>query len=511
MTAGETATTTFAVTCTPTTGSLELTVGGLPAGTAGAVTVTGPGSFSASVTTSTTLSDLAPGSYAVAAADVTSGGTRYTASPASRTVTVAANATARLTITYGPAAGPTLNLRVDGIELIQSVQSPAGTVPLVNDRDGLLRVFVLANETNTAAPSVRVRLLRNGNVAQTFTIPAPRGSTPTARDEGDLAGSWNVKIPRSQFTPGLTVLAEVDPGNTVAESNEADNSYPVSGTPQAQTLRTVPDLALRFVPIRQKVSGSQGGVSEGTRGDFLRLTRRIYPIAEVDGDVHAVYTTSTSEALQADDANGAWSTILNEVDVLRVVEGTSRTYYGVVHVDYPSGVAGLGYIGRPTAMGYDREVDQSRVMAHELGHTWNRLHSPCGQPAGVDPDYPYPGGTIGVYGFDLQDNVLRSPSSPDVMGYCGDPWISDYTYQGVLDYRIATQAANARAAATGAAQPCLIVWGRIVNGRPVLEPAFAVVTRPSLPRDRRAVPHRGTLGRRRPRVRPGVRCRGGGG
>jgi hypothetical protein len=127
-------------------------------------------------------------------------------------------------------------------------------------------------------------------------------------------------------------------------------------------------------------------------------------------------------------------------------------------------------------------VDQSRVMAHELGHTWNRLHSPCGQPAGVDPDYPYPGGTIGVYGFDLQDNVLRSPSSPDVMGYCGDPWISDYTYQGVLDYRIATQAANARAAVAGAAQTCLIVWGRIVNGRPVLEPAFEVVTRPSLPR-----------------------------
>jgi hypothetical protein len=68
------------------------------------------------------------------------------------------------------------------------------------------------------------------------------------------------------------------------------------------------------------------------------------------------------------------------------------------------------------------------------------------------------------------------------MGYCGDPWISDYTYQGVLDYRIATQAGNARAAARAAAQRCLIVWGRIVNGRPVLEPAFEVVTQPSLPR-----------------------------
>ena len=66
------------------------------------------------------------------------------------------------------------------------------------------------------------------------------------------------------------------------------------------------------------------------------------------------------------------------------------------------------------------------------------------------------------------------------MGYCADPWISDYTYEGVLDYRIAAQAALARAA-LAPVQPCLLVWGRIVDGRPVLEPAFEVITRPSLP------------------------------
>ena len=31
-------------------------------------------------------------------------------------------------------------------------------------------------------------------------------------------------------------------------------------------------------------------------------------------------------------------------------------------------------------------------------------------------------------------------------------------------------------------QPAILVWGRIVEGRPVLEPAFEIVTRPSLPR-----------------------------
>src|ERR687887_482178 len=33
-----------------------------------------------------------------------------------------------------------------------------------------------------------------------------------------------------------------------------------------------------------------------------------------------------------------------------------------------------------------------------------------------------------------------------------------------------------------AKKPCLLVWGRIEHGRPVLEPAFQVFTRPSLPR-----------------------------
>ncbi len=478
--AGETATTTFAVTCSATTGALAVTVTGLPTGTNAAVTVTGPNGFTRAVTETSTIADLAPGSYTVAAADVVNGGTTYTPSPKSRVVPVAAGATANAVVAYA-AVVPSVNLRIDGWFITQSVQSAEGDVPLVQNRDGFIRVFVLADGPNTATPRVRLRMYLNGTLARTFDIPAPGSSTPQSRNEDDLASSWNVKIPRELFGAGLTVLADVDPTKVIAEKNESDNNYPVSGTPETETMRSVPGLGVTLVPVKQQISGLTGDVTAANRVTYLSFPRRMFPVSTVDDIVHREYTTVTPAPLLPDDANGAWLTVLAELDALRVVEGTTRNYYGVVKIDYANGIGGLGYTDRPTAMGIDRPDDRSRVMAHEMGHNFGRLHSPCGATSGVDPSYPYSGGLTGAYGFDLQTNVLKSPLLADIMGYCLDPWISDYTYEGMLAFRTAAQAAIA-AAARAAPQRCLLVWGRIVDGRAMLEPAFEIVTRPSLPK-----------------------------
>jgi CARDB len=471
---------TFTVTCTATTGSLTVTVAGLPAGTSGAVTVTGPSGYTQAVTQTQTLTGLAPGSYVATADDVSSGGTTYTPRAKTKSATVSAGATTTVTLTYD-AVAQTLNLRVAGFQLTQSTQTAAGDIPLVKGRDAFLRVFALANQANSAAPKVRVRLFQNGALASTLTIPAPGSSTPTAKDESTLNGSWNVKIPGSFIQAGLTVLADVDPDNAVPEMNETDNSFPESGTAQSEQVETASILKLRFVPVKQAANGLQGDVSDANKARFIDLTQRIHPLPGVDADVHAVYTTTTSDPLQADNGNGAWVTVLEEMDALRVAEGTDRTYFGVVRIGYFSGVAGIGFIGAPAALGYDDIQDGSRVVAHELGHTWGRFHSPCANPPGIDPDYPYPSGNIGVFGVDVAKGQLKAPSLPDIMGYCANPWISDYNYKAIEAFRAEQQAA---AVATAAAreQPCLLVWGRIIDGRPVLEPAFELVMRPKMPR-----------------------------
>ena len=124
-------------------------------------------------------------------------------------------------------------------------------------------------------------------------------------------------------------------------------------------------------------------------------------------------------------------------------------------------------------------VALTKAAAHEWGHNWGRQHAPCGDPANPDQHFPYGGGVTGVYGYDQVSQVVKPPTAHDLMGYCSNDWISDYTYLGVLNYR--AQHPLSASQVGRAVQPALLVWGRIERDRVILEPAFRVFTRPSLP------------------------------
>jgi hypothetical protein len=467
-----------AVSYGPVDGALTVTVVGLPPGTSAAITVSGPNGFSQPVTATQTLTGLAPGSYVVDAAAVASGDAQYNGNPASQTVSVAAGSTASAGVAYTTGVASGLNLRIDGLYLTQSVQTYSGSMPLVKSRDGYLRVFVTASQVNTAAPTVRVRFYTSGVLESTMLINAPGASVPQSPNEGTLNSSWNIPVSKTLIQPTLSILADVDPTNAVAESDETDNTFPASGTPLALDVHTTSTFSVRLVPVRQSADGSVGNVSSANKDQFLTTTMKIHPLAAYDADVRSTYTTSAA-AVDASNSNGAWTTILSELQTLRQMDGSSRYYYGVLHPSYTSGVAGIGYVGGRAALGWDYLPSGANVAAHEWGHNWGRQHSPCGGASSPDPNYPYANAAIGVYGFDLTTATLKPPTATDVMGYCSNQWISDYTYRGVLDYRAVSPSVTS--AFSQAVQPCLLIWGRIVDGQPMLEPAFEVITRPSLP------------------------------
>ena len=467
------------VSYAPTTGALSLAVSGLPGGVAASITVSGPAGYSQSVTATQLLGGLAPGNYTVSAATTSSGGTSYTATPAVQSAGVSAGATAALAVGYsasggggGGGGGSLLDLRIDGAYLTQATQRYDGSVPLVAGRDAYLRVFALANQATGVQPQVRVRLYNGGSLQQTYTLSAPAGAVPTGADQSSLSNSWNVLVPASLVQPGLQLLADVDPGNSIAESDESNNQFPLSGSPGSVDVRALPTFAIRFVPVLQQVNGLQGDISSANQESFLGDLKKLLPVGAYDADVRAPYTT-TAPVLQSGDGNAAWNTILSELLALRTVDASSRYYYGVVKAGYSSGIAGLAYIGGSarTAIGWDFLPSATNIMAHEVGHNLGRMHAPCGGAAGTDPAYPYSGAQIGVWGMDVPGLLLKPPTLTDVMSYCAPNWISDYNWSAMVSYR---QSGPNNAPPSAGAGAGLLVWGRITPAGVVLEPAFEV-------------------------------------
>jgi hypothetical protein len=212
----------------------------------------------------------------------------------------------------------------------------------------------------------------------------------------------------------------------------------------------------------------------------------VHPLTNINASVHATFTSAVG-SLQSDDANGNWVRMLSELNALRAAEGAASNthYYGVVRVPYTTGTAGYGYIAGRSAVGWDLALGENAsgaadfIAAHEFGHNFSQLHSPCGNAPQPDPDYPYPGGVIGKFGWNSVTNTFVEDMSTDIMGYCGNQWVSDYTWTRVMNYR-ATSAgvfafAQNRAAALGITpSDGILVWGRIINGQVHLEPSFRV-------------------------------------
>jgi hypothetical protein len=295
-------------------------------------------------------------------------------------------------------------------------------------------------------------------------------------DEALLHASWNSTVDASLLQPGLRVLIDVDPENRVAESNEADNTFPPDGAPVTLDVRSVAPVRVRLVPVIQAIRGDTGRVSDANKEQFVSPMSRMFPVSKVDADIREPYTYVGDE-LRAGGTN--WLRLLSEINAVRVAEASGRIYYGVVRVDYTSGTAGLGYIGVPTAIGWDHQPSAAEVLAHEVGHNFGRLHAPCGGPSGVDDQYPYAGARIGVFGFDVVDGTLKLPVLRDLMSYCDPPWISDYTYRGIMNFRAVNPMGSAQP--SGTPSRGLLIWGRIESGRLVLEPGFEVDAPAALP------------------------------
>lgn len=388
-----------------------------------------------------------------------------------------AGLTGRATVRVNPHE---LDLDVRAVYLNQSIQRLDGSVPLVEGRDALLRVFLTGDQPAFFRPAVLATLHRDGSVLQAFEMDRDRTGIPQQVGEEDLGESWNVLVPGHLIMPGVSLVIEADPHGAVPLMAGSQTRYPESGS-LALDIRAVPPLWLRLVPVHENASGGTGNAD---RPEVLtRPTVAQFPVSEMDVDVRATYFTDAHL-----DTRAGWSELLSEIAALRTADESGRYYYGVVRRPTPrpgeSTPAGLGYLGWPAAIGYDAMPRAAATLAHELGHNFGLPHAPCGGPANTDPAFPYLDGGIGVFGYDLLNGRVKHPAvQKDLMTYCDPSWISDYNYVNVLDNREEWDWTTTGPDGVPARADALLVWGGVRDGGLVLEPAFELVMTPVLPED----------------------------
>ena len=357
--------------------------------------------------------------------------------------------------------------------LTQAVQSPAFPVPLVAGEEALLRVFVRATHaTSEGIPPLRARFYLNGAERLVVDIANQSTAIPTEVDEGDLAKSANAEISGDIVQPGLEMVVEIDPDNTLDPGLLAMKRIPETGR-MAVDVQAMPPLDLTLIPFLWasapdlSILDTTTGIAEDPENhELVWGIRTLLPVAGLEVDAHEPVVSTSNETFA----------LLQQVEMIRVMEGGTGHYMGTMAGSI-TGASGVAYTPGRSSFAVPRWWE----MAHELGHSMSLYHAPCGvsEPAF---SFPYPDGSIGRWGYDFRDGgVLVEPSTADMMSYCEPQWISDYNFTNALRYRLQDEG-GANTTNVAARATSLLLWGgEDADGELYLNPAFVVDAPPMLP------------------------------
>jgi hypothetical protein len=291
---------------------------------------------------------------------------------------------------------------------------------LTPQRDALLRLHVTAAQSPAVIPTLTVQANLNGS-SEMLRVNAPL-AIPAAKVHRSLNNSYNAIVPARLMRAGLSLTVFMD-------GRQLQNLTP-SFAQERQ-------LSIRIVPIQLGNTVANLPSIEHVQ----RSVRQFWPFTEVNVKTRAPYVLKDNA--EKSDAY----VMLRELSDLRIAEGEEVYYYGYFSPEMGDGCCGgLGYLGYPVAVGFDTDSDGT-ILAHELGHNFNRNHIDCGNPDGPDLAYPYAPDSIGSVGLSEDFSALKLPNDyKDLMSYCGPKHVSDYSVAAVQDFVALNPPANFQAA-----------------------------------------------------------------
>lgn len=371
----------------------------------------------------------------------------------------------------GPTCDGIFSVSVADAHLSQATQGVGGGVPLIAGRPGLVRVLATADRANDFKPSARAAFVVDGQEAHAaeMALESSRGLAESL--PGQLDQWYQAAIPAAALRPGVEMAVRIDPDSTMPRATLDEVRLPLD-------VRELPPLDLTIVPV---VTGSSADADllewvKDADDPPVEFMRAVLPVGELNLTVREPLRIASAP----DASKGAeWIVILEDIELVRKAEGGRGYWYGVVNRDGDEGIRGIALVEGRVGLG----VPDAEVFAHELGHSMSLMHSPCGNPWQIDPDYPYSDGSIGVLGYDARSEELVDSSTHDLMSYCHPQWISDYNFRKALEYRLRAETSpRALAAQDEPRGSRLLVRGHVTaEGELHLDPAFALDAPAQLP------------------------------
>ena len=274
----------------PTTGTLQLSVAGLPSGTNANIGVTGPNGFSQAVTANATLNDLAPGSYAITASDVTAGAVTFGGLVTGSPSTITAGNTSSAAVSYVALTG-SLQVNITGLPTGQNadvlVTGPGNfsqTLTASQTLTGLnLGAYTITAKTLRPTNATVDTLIPGVGSSATVTANTTANATATYATRGGTGAMWvaNFGAPGgtlSRYGAGqLGTSSNAEPGGllTVGTSNlqgmvfDAQGNLWVSDSPNKKLLR--------FSPA--KLAGTGAVTPDVVLGDNAGSLNLVYGLA----------------------------------------------------------------------------------------------------------------------------------------------------------------------------------------------------------------------------------------
>ena len=384
----------------------------------------------------------------------------------------------------------TTDIYVEGIEVTQTVQDLDNSVRLVAGKPTYVRVHARTTSgrfrtfatLEIANSSGRAVLFPQNPAAHVVLRPFP------SREFVDHAFLFLIPSAFTQADSTLLLTANVNPivndWRTTRYPPETDYSNNSAFT--TVTFEEAPRLGLIMYRARYTTEDSGTTITHTTPITDIYQTRswllRAFPLSDIwmnvrlddlnevefDSDTgDLVYPTSGAVNSWLN-ARRTWDLAESNWYEDRVGNESEIRYYamltnsGVFMRGAMGSRTGSGPTGRAAAWDLDG-IFGDWYAGHELGHSFGRKHvrgdpggadGACGGEAGVDANYPHTDGFISTvatgdtalrgfdrgtgaarpYGLIPVDLAIYHSAWRDVMTYCAPQWISDYTYEAILDY-----------------------------------------------------------------------------